>query len=172
MNAHDSERIKGLLEELGLGEAPSQEEADVIVLNTCTIRENADNKLYGNLGHLKSLKDRRPGLQIAVGGCMAQKDRGLIQERAPYVDLVFGSPAIARVGELVAGAEPVVVLGDFNVRALALPGFSDPLPRIDQILARGVEFERGPEAWPTERRRLGERTLSDHAPVEAVIAWP
>ena len=79
---------------------------------------------------------------------------------------------VARVAELVAGEDAAIVCGDFNVRALGLPGFSRPLPRIDQILARGLEFERGPEAWPTERRRLGERTLSDHAPVEAVLTWP
>src|SRR5262249_25672717 len=75
MNEHDSERIAGLLEADGLVPADSLDDADVIVLNTCCIRENADNKLYGNLGQLKSLKQRRPGLQVAVGGCLAQKDR-------------------------------------------------------------------------------------------------
>ena len=80
------------------------EAADVVVLNTCCIRENADNKLYGHLGHLKALKDRRPDLQIAVGGCLAQKDRELIVERAGHVDVVFGThnlahaPATARAG--------------------------------------------------------------------------
>nr|MDA8071974.1 tRNA (N6-isopentenyl adenosine(37)-C2)-methylthiotransferase MiaB [Actinomycetota bacterium] len=72
MNAHDSERLAGLLAGDGLEPTDDLEEADVVVLNTCCIRENAENKLYGHLGHLKSLRDRRPGLQIAVGGCLAQ----------------------------------------------------------------------------------------------------
>ncbi len=77
------------------------EEADVVVFNTCCIRENADNKLYGHLGQLKALADRRPGLQIAVGGCLAQKDRELIRERAPHVDVVFGTHNLARAPELL-----------------------------------------------------------------------
>jgi tRNA-2-methylthio-N6-dimethylallyladenosine synthase len=101
MNEHDSERIAGLLEADGLVPAPSAEEADVVVLNTCTIRENADNKLYGNLGHLKSMKDRRPGMQIAVGRCMAQSEHGSIQQRAPYVDAVFGTHNVAKVTDLL-----------------------------------------------------------------------
>jgi tRNA-2-methylthio-N6-dimethylallyladenosine synthase len=80
-------------------------EADVVLLNTCCIRENADNKLYGNLGHLKSLKDARPDLQIAVAGCLAQKDRELIQQRAPHVDVVFGTHNVDRAAALLARAE-------------------------------------------------------------------
>jgi tRNA-2-methylthio-N6-dimethylallyladenosine synthase len=79
MNEHDSERLAGLLEADGLTPAGSLDEADVIVLNTCCIRENADNKLYGHLGQLKSLKQRRPDLEIVVGGCLAQKDREAIR---------------------------------------------------------------------------------------------
>src|ERR671929_2289177 len=86
MNEHDSERLAGLLAAEGMEPAGSPEEADVVVLNTCCVRENADNKLYGHLGHLKALKRKRPGLQIAVGGCLAQKDRERIQERAGHVD--------------------------------------------------------------------------------------
>ena len=78
MNEHDSERLAGLLEADGLVPAASDDDADVVVLNTCCIRENADNKLYGKLGHLKSKKDARPGMEIVVGGCLAQKDRDLI----------------------------------------------------------------------------------------------
>ena len=89
MNVHDSERISGLLETDGMEETDSVEEADVIVLNTCCIRENADNKLYGQLGNLKRLKEERPDVQIAVAGCLAQKDRDLIRERAPHVDVVL-----------------------------------------------------------------------------------
>nr|WP_076387957.1 tRNA (N6-isopentenyl adenosine(37)-C2)-methylthiotransferase MiaB [Vaginimicrobium propionicum] len=96
MNAHDSERICGLLEEAGLVRSqPSPgvlADADVVVFNTCAVRENADNRLYGNLGHLKSVKETRPGgMQIAVGGCMAQKDKDLILKKAPWVDVVFGT---------------------------------------------------------------------------------
>src|SRR4029077_20608763 len=77
MNEHDSERIAGLLEDDGMTPADGVDDADVVVLNTCCIRENADNKLYGTLGNLKSIKDARPDLQIVVGGCLAQKDRDL-----------------------------------------------------------------------------------------------
>jgi tRNA-2-methylthio-N6-dimethylallyladenosine synthase len=89
--------------------------ADVVVLNTCCIRENADNKLYGHLGHLKAEKDRRPDLQIAVGGCLAQKDRGRIRERAPQVDAVFGTHNLARAPALLRRAAtdgPVVEILD------------------------------------------------------------
>jgi tRNA-2-methylthio-N6-dimethylallyladenosine synthase len=101
MNEHDSERIAGLLAAQGMEPAPDAESADVVVLNTCCIRENADDKLYGHLGHLKSLKARRPDLQIAVGGCLAQKDRDLIQARAPHVDVVFGTHNLANAPALL-----------------------------------------------------------------------
>ena len=104
MNEHDSERIAGLLEEDGMVPAAGVDDADVIVLNTCCIRENADNKLYGNLGHLKTLKDRRPDLQIAVGGCLAQKDRDSIQRRAPWVDAVWGTHNVGRAAQLLSEA--------------------------------------------------------------------
>jgi tRNA-2-methylthio-N6-dimethylallyladenosine synthase len=104
MNEHDSERIAGLLEADGMTPAATADEADVVVLNTCTIRENADNRLYGNLGHLKRLKDQHPQLQIAVGGCMAQKDRGLIQQRAGHVDVVFGTHNVAHAADLLSVA--------------------------------------------------------------------
>lgn len=105
MNEHDSERIAGLLESEGMEAATSEEDADVVVLNTCTIRENADNRLYGTLGHLKSLKESKPGMQIAVGGCMAQKDQGKVQTKAPWVDAVFGTHNVASAAELLKRAE-------------------------------------------------------------------
>src|SRR5215211_16452 len=111
MNEHDSERIAGLLEADGYEAAGSAEEADVIVLNTCCIRENADNKLYGHLGHLKALKLQRPDLQIAVAGCLAQKDREQVRARAPHVDVVFGTHNVHRAADLLADARcrgPVV----------------------------------------------------------------
>ncbi|NLA37314.1 MAG: tRNA (N6-isopentenyl adenosine(37)-C2)-methylthiotransferase MiaB [Actinobacteria bacterium] len=104
MNAHDSERIAGLFEADGMVPTDSLDEADVVVLNTCCIRENADNKLYGTLGHLKSLKDKRPELEIVVGGCLAQKDRELIQKKAGHVDVVFGTHNVHRAVELLDAA--------------------------------------------------------------------
>ena len=92
MNVHDSEHMAGLLEGAGYSPAPAEaNDADVVVINTCAVRENASGKLYGNLGMLASRKRKRPGMQIAVGGCLAQKDRGDIVERAPWVDVVFGT---------------------------------------------------------------------------------
>src|SRR5437588_13071213 len=104
MNEHDSERIAGLLAAEGMEATDDVEQADVVVLNTCCIRENADNKLYGHLGRLKALKERRPDLQIAVGGCLAQKDRELVQQRAGHVDVVFGTHNLARAVDLLERA--------------------------------------------------------------------
>jgi tRNA-2-methylthio-N6-dimethylallyladenosine synthase len=101
MNEHDSERLAGLLVAQGLEATDDPETADVVVLNTCCVRENADNKLYGTLGHLKSLKDRHPGMQIAVCGCLAQKDREQIVERAGHVDVVFGTHNLHRAAALL-----------------------------------------------------------------------
>ncbi len=104
MNEHDSERIAGMLEADGYEAVDDVAQADVVVLNTCCIRENADNKLYGALGRLKAAKADNPDLQIAVGGCLAQKDRDLIQQRAGHVDVVFGTHNVARATELLAEA--------------------------------------------------------------------
>jgi tRNA-2-methylthio-N6-dimethylallyladenosine synthase len=104
MNEYDSERVAGLLKHERYELTDSPEDADLILLNTCAIREKAEDKVYSELGTLKRLKARRPELLIGVMGCMAQLRQGAIQARAPQVDLVFGSPAIARVGELVARA--------------------------------------------------------------------
>ncbi len=101
MNDHDSERIAADLSAAGYERSDDVEVADVVVLNTCCIRENADNRLYGTLGHLKSVQDRRPTLQIAVAGCLAQKDRAEILRRAPYVDVVFGTHNVGRSVELL-----------------------------------------------------------------------
>ncbi len=95
MNRHDSERIAGLLENMGLkqfeGEITDETYPGVVVFNTCAVRENADNRLYGNLGHMANIKRQHPDMQIAVGGCMAQKDRNIVVEKAPWVDVVFGT---------------------------------------------------------------------------------
>ncbi|HEX9831946.1 MAG TPA: tRNA (N6-isopentenyl adenosine(37)-C2)-methylthiotransferase MiaB, partial [Mycobacterium sp.] len=91
MNVHDSERLAGLLEAAGYRRAADDTDADVVVFNTCAVRENADNKLYGNLSHLVPRKQADPDMQIAVGGCLAQKDRDTVLKRAPWVDVVFGT---------------------------------------------------------------------------------
>jgi tRNA-2-methylthio-N6-dimethylallyladenosine synthase len=103
MNVHDSERLAGLLEEAGYVRGEG-DDVDLVVFNTCAVRENADNRLYGNLGHLYPAKRRRPGMQIAVGGCLAQKDRGAIVEKAPWVDVVFGTHNLAALPVLLERA--------------------------------------------------------------------
>jgi tRNA-2-methylthio-N6-dimethylallyladenosine synthase len=104
MNVHDSERISGLLEDAGYVRASDDETPDVVVFNTCAVRENADNRLYGNLGHLRPTKLANPEMQIAVGGCLAQKDRGEIVRRAPWVDVVFGTHNIGSLPVLLERA--------------------------------------------------------------------
>ncbi|MGP9694988.1 tRNA (N6-isopentenyl adenosine(37)-C2)-methylthiotransferase MiaB [Brachybacterium sp. AOP25-B2-12] len=109
MNVHDSERLTGLLEDAGYVAAPRDADAtagevDVVVFNTCAVRENADNKLYGNLGILRPAKRANPDLQIAVGGCLAQKDRASIVDRAPWVDVVFGTHNIGSLPSLLERA--------------------------------------------------------------------
>jgi tRNA-2-methylthio-N6-dimethylallyladenosine synthase len=125
MNEHDSERLAGLLAAEGMEPTDDPEAADIIVLNTCCIRENADNKLYGNLGHLKALKARRPEVQIAVGGCLAQKDRHRVLDRAEHVDVVFGTHNLAHAPALLQRARttgPVVeILEDHEQDPSELP---------------------------------------------------
>jgi tRNA-2-methylthio-N6-dimethylallyladenosine synthase len=103
MNVHDSERLSGSLEAAGYRPADGAE-ADIVVINTCAVRENADNKLYGNLGHLASVKRRHAGMQIAVGGCLAQKDKNVILDKAPWVDVVFGTHNMGSLPSLLERA--------------------------------------------------------------------
>ena len=104
MNVHDSERLSGLLESAGYVPAVEGQVADVVVFNTCAVRENADNRLYGNLSHLVPVKASNPGMQIAVGGCLAQKDQGEILRKAPWVDVVFGTHNIGSLPMLLERA--------------------------------------------------------------------
>lgn len=105
MNEHDSERIAGLLASDGMEWTDDLASADVVYVNTCTIRENADNRLYGNLGQLKAVKDTNPTMKLVVGGCAAQKDRDFVRERAPWVDVVMGTHNLDRVLDLLDHAE-------------------------------------------------------------------
>ena len=104
MNVHDSERLAGLLEAAGYQRAADGADADVVVFNTCAVRENADNKLYGNLSHLAPRKHANPDMQIAVGGCLAQKDRDAVLRKAPWVDVVFGTHNIGSLPTLLERA--------------------------------------------------------------------
>jgi tRNA-2-methylthio-N6-dimethylallyladenosine synthase len=121
MNEHDSERIGGLLRSDGMTPAADIGDASVVVFNTCAIRENADNKLYGNLGHLKPLKARNPDLRIVVAGCLAQKDRGRIQERAPWVDVVIGTHALPSLLDLLRRSEEEGPLMDVREHTETFP---------------------------------------------------
>ncbi|HEY4402190.1 MAG TPA: tRNA (N6-isopentenyl adenosine(37)-C2)-methylthiotransferase MiaB [Acidimicrobiia bacterium] len=129
MNEHDSERIAGLLAADGMRHTDDIEQADVVVFNTCCVRENADNKLYGHLGRVKALKERRPDVQIAVAGCLAQKDRELIVERAGHVDVVFGTHNLAHAPALLERARlegPIVeILEEHAAYPSALPARRD-----------------------------------------------
>ena len=104
MNVHDSERIAGLLDDAGYIPVTEGEQADIVVFNTCAVRENADNKLYGNLSFLAPIKKLNPGMQIAVGGCLAQKDQSIILKKAPYVDVVFGTHNVGSLPALLERA--------------------------------------------------------------------
>jgi tRNA-2-methylthio-N6-dimethylallyladenosine synthase len=101
MNEHDSERLAGMLESEGYSKVSAPDEASVVLFNTCCIREKADTRLYGQLGHMKAIKDRRPDMKIVVGGCLAQKDQALIQQKAPYVDVVLGTHNLASLPRLL-----------------------------------------------------------------------
>lgn len=130
MNVHDSERLAGLLEDAGYAPAEADGVPDVVVLNTCAVRENADNKLYGNLGHLRPTKLANPGMQVAVGGCLAQKDRGEIVRRAPWVDVVFGTHNIGSLPVLLDRARhnesaQVEILESLDVFPSTLPARRD-----------------------------------------------
>jgi tRNA-2-methylthio-N6-dimethylallyladenosine synthase len=114
MNAHDSERIRGMLESLGLGEAGDPGEADVLVFNTCTIREKPDTKLSAYLGEAAARKRRQPDLVIAVGGCYAEAQRERIFERYPFVDVAFGPGSIPHLGEWIQAGGTVVPRGRFG----------------------------------------------------------
>jgi tRNA-2-methylthio-N6-dimethylallyladenosine synthase len=149
MNEHDSQRIAADLAADGLERTEVLEDADVVVLNTCCIRENADNKLYGHLGHLKTLAERKPGLQIAVGGCLAQKDRERVVERAPHVGVVFGTHNVGRAAALLrasaASGAPVVEVPDApGAEHGATADFPSALPvRPDAPYAAWVTIQTG-----------------------------
>jgi tRNA-2-methylthio-N6-dimethylallyladenosine synthase len=128
MNAHDSERIKGMLESLGLGEATAPGDADVIVFNTCTVRERPDTRLAAYLGNARALKRDRPDVVIAVGGCYAEAQRERIFEQYPFVDVAFGPGSIPHLGEWIAAGGYAVARGRFGTHehfAADLPARSE-----------------------------------------------
>jgi tRNA-2-methylthio-N6-dimethylallyladenosine synthase len=177
MNEHDSERMTGILEEQGCSSEPDAGDAELVILNTCSIREKAEQKFYSELGRLKQLKDARPGLKIAVAGCIAQQEGAKILSRAPYVDLVFGPSDIARLSDMVGSgmsrSAPLVdTAGDPRYHLKRLP-----TTRIDRIKAwvsimygcdnfctycvvpylRGRERSRPPEDIVNEVRELAQK---------------
>ena len=128
MNAHDSEHISGLLLDAGYTQALADTQPDLVVFNTCAVRENADNKLYGNLSFLAPIKKANPTMQIAVGGCLAQKDQATILKKAPYVDVVFGTH---NVGSLPVLLERARVEEESQIEILeALEHFPSTLPAL------------------------------------------
>src|SRR5450432_3766420 len=142
MNVHDSERVSGLLEGSGYVRVAPGVTPDLVVFNTCAVRENADNKLYGNLGHLAPVKAAKPGMQIAVGGCLAQKDRSEITRRAPWVDVVFGTH---NIGSLPVLLERARVEQEAQVEILeSLSVFPSTLPsRRESVYAAWVAISVG-----------------------------
>jgi len=142
MNAHDSERIAGVLEASGYAPVEEGAQPDLVVFNTCAVRENADNRLYGNLGHLAPIKASTPGMQIAVGGCLAQKDRGEVTRRAPWVDVVFGTH---NLGSLPALLERARIQEEAQVEILeSLEVFPSTLPtRRESAYAAWVSISVG-----------------------------
>ena len=175
MNVHDSERLSGLLETAGYARAESGT-PDLVVFNTCAVRENADNKLYGNLGRVASVKAANPGMQIAVGGCLAQKDRDTITQRAPYVDVVFGTH---NLGSLPVLLERARVQQESQVEILeSLEVFPSTLPtKRDSVFAAWVSISVGcnntctfcivPSLRGTEKDRRPGDVLAE---VEALVA--
>jgi tRNA-2-methylthio-N6-dimethylallyladenosine synthase len=135
MNAHDSERIKGMLEELGLGETGAQADADVLVFNTCTIREKPDQRFAAHLAQARALKERDPEKVIAVGGCYAEAQRERLFELYPYVDVAFGPGSIPHLGEWLGAGGEGVSRGHFGLEQRS---FASLLP---------MHRERGFQAW-------------------------
>ncbi|MCI9887300.1 tRNA (N6-isopentenyl adenosine(37)-C2)-methylthiotransferase MiaB [Micrococcales bacterium 31B] len=180
MNVHDSERLSGLLEDAGYvaatPEQAAQDDADVVVFNTCAVRENADNRLYGNLGRLASVKERRGSMQIAVGGCLAQKDKSTIVQKAPWVDVVFGTH---NVGSLPLLLERARHNDEAQVEILdALEVFPSTLPtKRESVFAAWVSISVGCNNTctfcivPSLRGKEKDRRPGDVlAEIEAVVA--
>jgi tRNA-2-methylthio-N6-dimethylallyladenosine synthase len=173
MNEYDSERVAGLLRDQSYELTDNEADADLILVNTCAIREKAEDKVFSKLGRLRELKVSRPDLVLGVMGCMAQLQQGIVQQRAPYVDLVFGSPAIARVGELVERARrerrPLMETGEAPlVKITAKPAVAGRLKAFVTVMegcekhctfcvvprTRGRERSHTPEAIVAEVRGL------------------
>ena len=173
MNEYDSERVAGLLREHRYELTDNEADADLILVNTCAIREKAEDKVFSKLGELRALKTQRPELVLGVMGCMAQLQQGVVQKRAPYVDLVFGSPAVARVAELVERVQrerrPVLETGEAPlVKITARPPSASRLKAYVTVMegcekhctfcvvprTRGRERSHAPEAIVAEVRGL------------------
>ena len=184
MNVHDSERLAGLLEAAGYQRAADGADADVVVFNTCAVRENADNKLYGNLSHLAPRKRGNPDMQIAVGGCLAQKDRDTVLRKAPWVDVVFGTHNIGSLPTLldrarhnnVAQVEIAEACSNFRRRCrapanppmrLGFPSPSGATTAAPSASSRRCGAKRSTAARPTSWPRC--RSLVDDGVLEVTL---
>jgi tRNA-2-methylthio-N6-dimethylallyladenosine synthase len=180
MNVHDSERLSGLLESAGYvdiaGVPEPPETADVVVFNTCAVRENADNKLYGNLGQLRPAKLKNPAMQIAVGGCLAQKDRAKIVDRAPWVDVVFGTHNMGSLPALLDRARhnkqaEVEILESLDVFPSTLPTRRDSAYSAFVSISVGCNNSCSFCIVPTLRgREMDRRPGAILAEIEALVA--
>ena len=168
MNEHDSERIAGLLLADGMTPADRFADARVVVLNTCAIRENADNKLYGNLGHLKPLKAANPQMRIVVSGCLAQKDQGEIQRRAPWVDVVVGTHALPHLLDLLERSETEGPQMDVREQTETFPS-ALPAARDDAFRA-GSRSRRG--ATTPARSASCRSCRGRSVPAPSATSWP
>ncbi len=183
MNEHDSERIAGMLRADGMTPTDDVGQARVVVFNTCAIRENADNRLYGNLGHLKPIKERNPHLKVVVAGCLAQKDQGRIQRRAPWVDVVVGTHSLPHLLELLRRSEdegPQMDVREFTeVFPSALPAAREDTFRAWVSIAPGcdnactfciVPLVRGPQrSRPVDDILAEVRELARRGVVEVTL---
>jgi tRNA-2-methylthio-N6-dimethylallyladenosine synthase len=183
MNEHDSQAIAGLLRSDGMVQTDSTDDANVIVLNTCAIRQNADDRLYGNLGHLKALKERDPTVRLVVAGCLAQKDQGQILERAPWVDVVVGTHALPALLGLIersrASGPQMDVTEQTEVFPSALPAPGPDAFKAWVSIAPGcdnactfciVPFVRGPQRSRPIREIVDQvRMLASSGVVEVTL---
>ena len=152
MNEHDSERMKGMLESLGYGEAPAREQADLILFNTCSIREKADSRFIAHLGEAKRLKRERPEVVVGVGGCWAQSVKEEVFARFPFVDVAFGPGQVHRLAEFLT-SDSLTAQGYFEFE-----GFTGHLP---------AKRAREHPGLGADQRRLQLRVLVLHRPVHA-----
>ena len=163
MNVHDSERMKGLLESLGMGEASDPADADLLVFNTCTIREKADDRFVAHLMEARAAKQRDPGKRIVVGGCWSESMKDELFERYPFVDLAFGPGAIHKLGDFISagGDVPEGHFSTFDHFAGHLPGKRERRHQAWLQISQGCNSKCSYCIVPSVRGREQSRTMGD-----------